>query len=166
MDKLENWQLLSGNNYWSDIAQTLKIEEETQQEIILKGSVLDPIKLDITIAISAACSDLGISKERVVWSIMEYGACNLQVHRDLVDLREEGKFPLLAKILCADRNELSSTFSEFKSETDLSFLRTIIQTEIDTWFDTSDNPDHPDEWIPTTALRQFRKDALEKASKH
>ena len=164
-DKLENWQLLSGNNYWSDIAQNLKIEEETQQEIIRKGSVLDPVRLDTTIAISTACSDLGISKELAVWSIMEYGARNLQVHRDLVDLRKEGKFPLLAKILCADRNELSSTFSEFKSETNLSFLRTIIQTEIDTWFDTSDNPDHPDEWVPTTALRQFRKDALEKASK-
>ncbi len=146
-DKLENWQLLSGKKYWSGIAHNLKVEEETRQEILRKGSVLDPVRLDTTIAISTACSDLGISKELTVWSIMEYGARNLQVPRDLVDLRKEGQFPLLAKILCADRDDLSSTFSELRSETDLSSLRTIIQTEIDTWLDTSDNPDHPDEWV-------------------
>lgn len=164
-NKLENSRLLSGNNYWFDIAENLKVEQATKEEAIRKGSVLDDYELDTTVAVITACWDLGISKELAVWSIMEYGDRNLQVHRDLLDLRSEGKFPLLAKILCADRNDLDSTFSELKSETDLSSLRTIIQTEIDTWFDTSDNPDHPDEWIPTTALRQFRKDALDRVTK-
>ncbi len=161
-NKLENWELLLGNNYWSDIAENLKVEEATKQAAILKGSVLDDYELDTTVAVSTACWDVGISKELAVWSIMEYGNRNLQVHRDLLDMRSDGKFPLLAKILCADRNDLDSTFSELTSETDLSSLRTIIQTKRDTWFDTSDNPDHPDEWIPTTALRHIRKDALER----
>ena len=164
-NKSEKWQLISGNKYWSDIARNLQTEEDARQEAIRKGSVLDPVKLDTTAAVSTACFELGISEKLAVCSIMEYGTWNLQVHRDLVDLRRDGKYPLLANILCADRDELSSTFSEVRSETDLACLRTIIQTEIDTWFDISLNPDHPDEWVPTTALRQFRKDALEKASK-
>lgn len=153
---------MSGNNYWSDVAENLKVEEATQQAAIRNGSVLDDYELDTTVAVSTACWDLGISKELAVWSIMEYGNRNLRVHRDLLDLRSEGKFPLLAEFFCADNDDLDSTFSELTSETDLSSLRTIIQTERDTWFDTSDNPDHPDEWIPTTALRHIRKDALER----
>ena len=92
-------------------------------------------------------------------------SATVKVHRDLNDLKREGVFPLLASILCADRNDLSSTFSLIKSETDITHLRMIIQSEIDTWFeDTSDNPDHPAAWVPSTALRQFYKDAVRKAN--
>ena len=163
--KLKNWQFLCSNSYWSDIALNLKDEQESLQELIRKGSVLDPVKRDIIIAVSAACSDIGISKELAVWSIIEYGFRNQQVHRDLEDLRENGKFPLLAKILYTDREELNLTFSEFKSETDVAFLRYIIQSQIDTWFDTSPNPDYPDEWEPTEALRRVRSKARKDANK-
>jgi hypothetical protein len=62
--------------------------------------------------------------------------------------------------LCADLNELSSIFSLIKSETDITHIRMIIQSEIDTWFDdTSDYPNNPAVWIPSMALRQFYKDA-------
>ena len=65
--------------------------------------------------------DLGISGELAVWSIMEYGAPDLQVQRDLLDLRRDENYPLLVQIRCADRDELSWTFSEFKSETNVLF---------------------------------------------
>ncbi|MCJ1224440.1 hypothetical protein MMC12_001085 [Toensbergia leucococca] len=106
-----------------------------------------------------------ISEELALWSIQEYGTRNREVHRDLNDLKRAGEFPLLASILCADRNDLSSTFSLIKSETDITHLRAIIQSEIDTWFeDTSDNPNHPAAWVPSIALHQFHKDAVQKAN--
>lgn len=90
---------------------------------------------------------------------------NREVHRDLNDLKRAGEFPLLASILCADRNDLSSTFSLIKSETNITHLRAIIQSEIDTWFeDTDDNPNHPAAWAPSIALRQFYKDAVKNAN--
>lgn len=164
-NKSENWQLLSGAKYWSNIAVNLKKEQEARQEALHRGSVLDSVNLNTTIAVAAACDDLGISEELAVWTIMEYGERNLQVHRDLVELRREGKFGLFAKILCADRDELDATFSHFKPATDMKFLKTIIQSQIDEWFDSSDDPRNLEVWIPTTSLRQFYKDALDKTTK-
>ena len=41
----------------------------------------------------------------------------------------------------------------------------IIQSEIDTWFeDTNENSNHPAAWVPSIALRQFYKDAVRKAN--
>ena len=64
-----------------------------------------------------------ISEELALWSIQECGTRNREVHRDINALKRAGGFPLLASILCADRNELSSTFSLTKSETDITHLR-------------------------------------------
>ena len=139
--KSENWQLISGNNYWSRIAVTLGAEEEARKEAVRVGAALDKVKLPTTAAVYMACANLGVSEELALWSIQEYSTCNREVYRDLNDLKREGEFLLLASILCADRNELSSTFSLIKSETDIAHLRVIIQSEIDTWFkDISDNP--------------------------
>ena len=163
--KSENWQLIPGNNYWSRIAVTLGAEEEARKEAVRVGAALDKVKSPTTAAVYMACADLGISEELALWSIQEYGTRNREVHRDLNDLKREGEFPLLASILCADRNELSSTFSLIKSETDITHLRVIIQSEIDTWFeDTSDNSNHSAAWVPSIALRQFYKDAVQKAN--
>lgn len=164
--KSENWQLISGSNYWSRIAVTLGAEDEERKEAVRVGSAFDKIKMPTTAAIYMACADLGISEELALWSVREYGTRNRGVHRDINDLKREGEFPLLASVLCADRNELNSTFSLIKSETDIIHLRAIIQNEIDTWFeDTSAYPNQPSAWVPSTALRQFYKDAVEKANK-
>ncbi|KAA6409935.1 MAG: hypothetical protein FRX48_06548 [Lasallia pustulata] len=163
--KSENWQLFSGNNYWSRIAVTLGAEEDARKEAVRIGAALDKVKLPTTATVCMACADLGISEELALWSIQEYGTRNREVHRDLNDLKRAGDFPLLASILCADRNELSSTFSLIKSETDITHLRAIIQSEIDEWFeDTNDNPNYPAAWAPSIALRQFHKDAVQKAN--
>ena len=163
--KSENWQLISGNNYWSEIAVDIVAEEEARKEAVRVGAPLDKVKSPTTAAVYMACADLGISKELAIWSIQEYGTRNREVHRDLKDLKRAGEFPLLASILSADRNELSSTFSLIKSETDITHLRAIIQSEIDTCFeDTSDNPNHPAAWVPSIALRRFHKDAVQKAN--
>ncbi|SLM36791.1 hypothetical protein LPUS_06477 [Lasallia pustulata] len=163
--KSENWQLFSGNNYWSRIAVTLGAEEDARKEAVRIGAALDKVKLPTTATVYMACADLGISEELALWSIQEYGTRNRKVHRDLNDLKRAGDFPLLASILCADRNELSSTFSLIKSETDITHLRAIIQSEIDEWFeDTNDNPNYPAAWAPSIALRQFHKDAVQKAN--
>lgn len=162
--KPENWQLISGNNYWSRIAVTLGAEEDARKEAVRVGAPLNKVKLPTTAAVYTACADLGISEELALWSILEYGTRNREVHRGLDDLKRAGEFPLLASILCADRDELSSTFSLIKSGTDITHLRAIIQSEIDKWFeDTSDNPNHPAAWVPSIALRQFHKDAVQKA---
>lgn len=164
--KSENWQSISGSIYWSRIAVTLREEEEAREEAVRVGSELSKLSMPTTAAVYVACADLGISEEFALWSIEEYGTRNRKVHRDLDDLKREGEFPLLASTLWADRNELSSTFSSIKSETDITHLKAIIQSEIDTWFeDTSDQPNHPASWAPSPALRQFYKDAVQKANK-
>ena len=63
---MENWQSMSGTKYWSNIAANLKKESEAKQEMLHKGSVLDPINLNTTIAVVTACKDLGISEELVI----------------------------------------------------------------------------------------------------
>lgn len=159
--KSRNWQLISGSNYWSRISTTLESEEAARKEAVRVGSDLSKLKRPTTAAVYVACADLGISEELAVWSIHEYGTRNRAAHRNLEDLKKEGEFHLLARILCADREELSSTFSMIKSKTDIRLLRAIIQSEIDTWFDyTSDFPNHPATWVPSAALRQFFKDAV------
>ncbi|KAL2048872.1 hypothetical protein ABVK25_010878 [Lepraria finkii] len=163
--KSENWQSISGNNYWSRIAVTLGAEEEARKEAVRVGAALDKVKLPTTAAVYMACADLGISEELALWSIQEYGTRNREVHRDLNDLKRAGEFPLLASILCADRNDLTSIFSVINSETDITHLRAIIQGEIDELYeDTSDSPNHPAAWAPSIALRQFHKDAVQKAN--
>ena len=162
--KLENWEAISGGNYWSDIALTISAEAETRAEAVRKGLELSKVNSPTTGAVYAACTDLNMSKELALWSINEYGMRNKEVHRDLEELKREGNFPQLASILCADRNDLSSTFSSIKSETDIRFLREIIQTEIDDCFeDTSENPNLPTAWVPSPKLRQIHKDAAAKA---
>ncbi|KAI4133215.1 MAG: hypothetical protein LQ347_002247 [Umbilicaria vellea] len=163
--KTENWELISGNRYWSRIAAILLDEEEARKKAVLTGVGIDKVRLPTTAAVYVACSDLGISGELALWSIQEYGTRNREVHRDLNDLKIAGEFPLLASSLCADRDELSSTFSSIKSETDITHLKAIIQDEIDEWFeDTIDNPNHPAAWAPSMALRQFHKDAVQRAN--
>jgi len=159
--KLENWHLISGNTYWSRIAVNLELEEKARKKAVRVGG---KVTMPTTGAVYVACADLGISEDRAIWSILEYGTRNRSVHRDLNELKREGEFPLLASILCADRNELSSTFSLIKSETDITHLKTIIQSEIDTWFDyASKYPNHPATWAPSKALRHFYDDGVEKA---
>ena len=155
----------SKEKYWSRIAITIEAEEEARKKAVRVGAAFDKVKLPTTAAVYIACTDLGISEELALWSIQEYGTRNREVHRDLNDLKRAGEYPLLASVLCADRNDLSSTFSLIKSETDTNHLRVIIQSEIDTWFeDTSDNPNYPAAWVPSIALRQFHKDAVQKAN--
>ncbi|KAL9098059.1 MAG: hypothetical protein Q9163_006204 [Psora crenata] len=159
--KSENWQLISGNNYWSRIGMTLKEEEEASKKAALVGG---NVRMPTTAAIYTACNDLGITEELALWSIQGYGKRNSEVHRDLNEMKREGAFAMLALILCADRDDLSSTFSLIKSETDITHLREIIQSEIETWFeDTSENPNKPGAWVPSIALRQIHKDAVQKA---
>lgn len=163
--KSENWQSISGSQYWSRIAANLGTEEAARKEAVRTGVGLDKIKLPTFSAVYTACADIGISDEIALWSINEYGSRN-KVHRDLDDLKRKGEFPMLASVLCADRNELSSTFSSIKSETDLTHLQAIIQIEIETWFDyTSGFPNQPSTWQPSAALRLFFEDAVQRAGK-
>ena len=129
------------------------------------GSVSDPLDFTTHRAVFAACSDLGINQEHALWSIKEYGERNQTAHRNLITLREKGEFTVLAKILYADREDINCTFSEFKDETDLNALKYIIQSEIDRWFDSSDDPSSPAAWIATQELRQVFRDAKDKANK-
>ena len=96
---------------------------------------------------------------------MEYGERNLQVHMDLYEFIREGKFLLLAKTLHSDQRELDATFSRFKSATDIKFLKSIIQFQIDEWFDSNINPDKPEVWNHTAVLQRIYKDAWDKATK-
>ena len=163
--KLENCQSFSGSNYWSRIAMNIAAEEEARKEAVRIGASLNKVKSPTTAAVYIACADLGISDENALWSIQESGTRSREVHRDLNDLKKEGEFPLLASMLCADRNELSSTFSIIKSETDITHLRSIIRGEIDTWFeDTSKDPDYPAVWVPSKALRELYQNAKQKAN--
>ena len=111
-----------------------------------------------------ACTALGISKELALWSIQECGKRNGEFHCELDDLKREGGYSQLARVLYADRNDLDSTFSFLESETDLARLKEIIQGQIDDWFeDTELNPENPNTWVPSKSFRQFYNDAKKKA---
>lgn len=161
--KFEDWELISGSVYWSKIADQLEEEEKKRKEATSKG-LFQVTSAPVAYAIFKACYDLGISDDLAIWAIKEYAARNRGAHRDLIDLKKEGQYSLLAMILCADRNELFSTFSCIGSETDLTHLQNIIQGEIDTMFeDTVENPTNPSVWVPSPALRQIHRDAMQKA---
>jgi len=57
-----------------------------------------------------ACTDLGMSEEFAVWSILGYATRNTQARRDLTEMRENGKFPLFAQTLWTDREDLDVVF--------------------------------------------------------
>ena len=166
-EKTENWESISGRHYWSDIAKELDAEDIAwkKSKQTIRGSNSGRVNLSTFRAVHLACVDLGISQELVIWSIMKYAKRNEQAHHNLNTLRETGEFSTLAKVLCADRDELSCTFSEISNETDLDRLKDVIQHEIDTWFDTSVDPTYPQVWSPKPALIQAFKDAKEKAKK-
>lgn len=161
--KLENWELISENIQWTTIAAKIIEEEESRNKAVRKGTV-QSLRQPTIAAVYGACTDLGISDLMAIWAIKEYGARNREVHQGLDDYKKKGQFHLLASILCADRDELFSTFSSIRSETDLTHLQAIIQSEIDMCFeDAAKYPDHPGAWIPSLALRQIHDDAVHKA---
>ena len=81
--------------------------------------------MDAYIAVSEACTELGASEELSVWFILEYATHKTQAHCDRSRMKDNRKFAP------------DSTLFECKLETDKSFLRQIIYTMIDTWFNTS-----------------------------
>ena len=130
--KSENWQLISGENYWSQIAVNLGEEEEARKEAVRVGAALEKVKCPLPVRFTWPALILEYPGNSPYGPYRGMASATVKVHRDLNDLKREGVFPLLASILCADRNDLSSTFSLIKSETDITHLRMIIQSEIDT----------------------------------
>ena len=105
---------------------------------------MDHVSLKTHIAVRMACDELGVSEELAFWSILEYAARNHRAHCDLSDMRDSGKRALLAQTLCADREDLDWTFLEYKLNIDKCFLQQKIQSEINTWFNTSLDAINPD----------------------
>lgn len=153
-EKIVHYETICGEKFWTDIADDLRQE----QRALEKEKRNEPVdekesnNYEISLAFSAACQGLGISKELALWSVKEYGVRNSTVHKDIDDVIKAADFRRLAMILYNDREELALTFSQSKSQTDLKFLRTIIQNEIDKYFVTSYLPDKPLAWAPTQAL--------------
>lgn len=46
-------------------------------------AAIDTMHMDTHIAVRGACRELGISESLAIWSIVEYGKRNVQMHRDL-----------------------------------------------------------------------------------
>jgi hypothetical protein len=121
----------------------------------------------MTIAVEAACEGMGFDKKLVKWSIYTYAKRNATFHKDLDHLISNGLFNELARALYHDLRDIYCVFSETRSQTDLEYVEYIVQTQIDRWFDTSDDPDNPQTWLATKALKDaFHKAKDKKASDH
>ena len=57
---------------------------------------------------------------------------NYKIHHNLNNLKRVKRFLLFILILYADKNKLSSTFFLIKSKINITYLRVIIQSEINT----------------------------------
>ena len=164
-NQTENWQSLSGKHYWTTIAEKLKSEKAQRTHAQENRLEVEARFYDTYSAVTIACRQLGIAEDLALWSIEEYGSRNQQAHAGLKMMRDTADFPLLAETLWTDLNDIDSTFSDFKNDTDKSYLKTIIRNEIDTWFDTSLEPTNPKSWTASQALKdcyQRAKDDREK----
>lgn len=151
--KTENWQLLCGRFKWSEIADKLASEKLEFKKMEKGGAAaIDTMNIDTTIVVRAACRDLGISESRAIWSVVEYGQRNVQMHRDLEALISKGDFRRLAEVLHDDIDDIDCVFSEFRSNTDKRALKDIISSEIDKWFDRSEDLEDHNLWMPRPEL--------------
>lgn len=139
------------DSYWSNTAHLLFYENELYEQRMCRGDFLYHCGRSFTSAIMTACTELGISYELVIRSIMEFDSKNSQICDDLGNLRKDGKHGALAKTLYFDKAEINMIFSEFRFETHIAALEKIIQRQIDTWFYYFD-PDDPETWVPTESF--------------
>ncbi|MCJ1266200.1 hypothetical protein MMC22_006083 [Lobaria immixta] len=138
---------------WSEIADKLASEKLEFKKLEKGGAAaIDTMNIDTTIVVRAACRDLGISKSLAIWSIVEYGQRNVQMHRDLEALISKGDFRRLAEVLHDDIDDIDCVFSEFRSNTDKRALKDIISSEIDKWFDRSEDLEDHNLWMPRPEL--------------
>lgn len=149
--------------YWEHAAKTLQAEDEVHEREMRRGYIYGHIRQRGIVSLMHACSSLGISHELALWSIMEFGADISPLYQNLGlgDLRKNGEYSTLAKILYHDQVELDKVSSEEDSETGIIALENLIQEEIDTWFHCI-VPDDPETWVPTTALLEVARKERER----
>ncbi|KAI9852455.1 MAG: hypothetical protein M1824_001909 [Vezdaea acicularis] len=152
-DKTDDWTLLSGNNYWSAIADQL-FDEDVQFQRTLINRTLKASR-EVHAAVHSACHQIGISTELATWSIIAYGRRNSLLHRNLDQLKEEGNYTRFAEVLYEDLADIDCVFSELHNETDKTNLRILVQTEIHKWFDIGSRIQDYRSWLPKPELREF-----------
>ena len=147
--------------YWKYFAKKLQAEANLHESEMRRVYIYGHINQRATAAVRYACSDLGISYSHAVWSIYGYSNINSRAYQNLEEIRKDGTYGNLAKILFFDKAELHKIFSQADSEVDILALEQKIQEEIDTWFHCTE-PDDPDTWTPTIACLEVARNERER----
>ena len=139
-NKTSNWEFLCSRFQWTEISTRLLRHRDTMETRRHIETAQDVDDYNTQAAVDNACSELGIDCNLAVWSIIEYGARNRTFHGDIDSLIAEGAWRQLALIYWIDLEDINCVFSEIRTETDKRALKTIIRSEINRSFDTSEDP--------------------------
>ncbi|KAL8881320.1 MAG: hypothetical protein Q9198_001458 [Flavoplaca austrocitrina] len=164
--RLPGWELIRSTRWWSNIANDLKAEDEARAKFDAS-----PVKTFDAMpgrptrnVIVAACKDLNVDEDLMLFCVKEYGMRNEVVHRSMDELIGSGNFPILRKTLLADQKDLFCTFGDVRPQEELIKLSNIIQLTIEKYFIMHD-PVVDDTWGPSDALVAARAEMQSDASK-
>ena len=148
--------MLSGESRWTRIGQTLDLEARGIAKYRGSSTAADRPSTQTTDAVYLGCTELGLNPELTVWAIRRYASRNNMVHCSLDDDIKDQNYSKIALQLARDREELPRIVPLEERETENN-MRTIINTLIEDWFDTSDNPNNAYSWSATKELKDYSK---------
>lgn len=92
-----------------------------------------------------AADKTGLDGTATIRSLIFYGDRNSIVHRSIQETVVAGKLSALAKMFYDDLKELSTIIPPLEKEDEV-YIRQLVETLRDRWFDTSVDLDEPELW--------------------
>ncbi|KAI9767956.1 MAG: hypothetical protein M1840_005268 [Geoglossum simile] len=160
--KTEGYQLLSGEQQWTEISDTIEMEERAIWGYKGPPTAIDRPSTKTTDAVHLGCTDLGLNPKLTLWAIRQYAERNDMMHASLDNHIKARGYAVVASRLAQDLAELPKVVPPEEDEMETN-MRTIIEALIQEWFDTSDEPDNPAAWLATKELRDYSKLMRDKA---
>jgi len=133
-NKTEFYEEITGwNNHWTDISTKLKGEADYWRRYQNKDKRVSTNMIAATLAVERACGFIGLNFENTIATIHMYADRNQAVHKDIMELVEDGDFGTLAQVLSQDLRDLPVvTPDKFKSE--IPIVKSIIMAIADQYY--------------------------------
>ncbi|KAN0073005.1 hypothetical protein V8E54_009119 [Elaphomyces granulatus] len=129
--KVLGWEKLQ-KSYWTEIGQQLRAEQDAFKRC-LDGEMVHG-QCPTTIAVTQACTRIGLNFMDTLASIHHYAVRNELVHSNLLSLVKEGDFWALAKRLHDDYCDVPRLATCINDSTS-GLMLTLIESIINIWFD-------------------------------
>ena len=129
--KVLGWEKLK-KSYWTEIGEQLRSEHKAYKKCLDGEMVHD--QCPTTIAVSQACTRIGLNFTDTMASIHHYAVRNELVHSNLLSLVKESNFWALAKRLHDDYCDVPRLTTCINDSTS-DLMLTLIESIINIWFD-------------------------------